>query len=106
MRGEDENGWTANVDSLDAAEFLDRMAADEIWRIILSLPVRFREVLLLDLKGACPGSEREEWTVVMEIDDYLINYQEKARLLNVFFPLSDGRDGTDPASRKADPPAG
>lgn len=32
------------------AEFLDRMAADEIWRFILSLPVPFREVLLLDLK--------------------------------------------------------
>jgi hypothetical protein len=47
------------------------------------------------LLGARPGSERKEWTVVVEIDDYLINYQEKevynsARLLNVFFPLSDG----------------
>ncbi|GEM_PF-1148090 len=47
------------------------------------------------LLGARPGSEREELNVVVEIDDYLINYQEKvtynsARLLNVFFPLSNG----------------
>src|SRR5690606_16866104 len=62
------------------------------------------------LLGTRPGSEREELTVIVGIDDYLSNDQEKevyhsARLPNVFFPLSDGQDVANSASR-ADPPAG
>lgn len=82
--------WLFRPD-LSSLPLLPRLAHDERdVRFTFSNPEEASALL-----GARPGAEREEWTVVVEIDDYLINDQEKevynsARLLNVFFPLSDG----------------
>ncbi|MFK7695153.1 RNA polymerase sigma factor [Paenibacillus sp. HJGM_3] len=44
--------WVRRSDTATSAEheFMDREAANEIWRIILDLPLHYREVLLLDLQ--------------------------------------------------------
>lgn len=44
--------WVRRSETVTSAEsdFIDREAANDIWRIILRLPLNFREVLLLDIQ--------------------------------------------------------
>lgn len=44
--------WVRHSETVTSAEseFIDREVANDIWRIILGLPLKFREVLLLDIQ--------------------------------------------------------
>ncbi|MEK3884509.1 sigma-70 family RNA polymerase sigma factor [Paenibacillus sp. PL2-23] len=83
--------WVKHSQTVSSAEseFIDQEVSNDIWRVILSLPLKFREVLLLDIQHDMTIQDMAEMLGVAEGTIKSRLYRARAKVKNKLQEVGD-----------------